>query len=85
MHDPNYWADLASRDIPWLVGEVEQLREALLRPQPQGTYTVTLSRAGAAGSPLIQFHVPVGQSFQWEADMPFVQLQPVLLLKWSGS
>jgi len=28
-HMPEHWHDLAQRDIPWLIGEVEQLRKAL--------------------------------------------------------
>jgi hypothetical protein len=26
LHRAEYWADLASRDVPWLLGEVERLR-----------------------------------------------------------
>lgn len=26
QHRPDYWADLASRDVPWLIQEVERLQ-----------------------------------------------------------
>ena len=29
LHHPNYWADQASCDIPWLIGEIERLRGLL--------------------------------------------------------
>ena len=31
LHRAEYWADLAGRDVPWLVGEVERLRDLLAR------------------------------------------------------
>jgi hypothetical protein len=32
LHTSNYWADLASRDVPWLIGEVERLRRIVDKP-----------------------------------------------------
>jgi hypothetical protein len=29
LHRPEFWADLASRDVPFLIGEVERLRGEL--------------------------------------------------------
>jgi len=31
MHRAEYWADLASRDVPWLVDEVARLRDLIAR------------------------------------------------------
>jgi hypothetical protein len=31
LHRPEFWADLASRDVPFLIGEVERLRGLLER------------------------------------------------------
>jgi hypothetical protein len=37
LHRPEYWADLASRDVPFLIGEDERLRGLLKRLEWAGT------------------------------------------------
>jgi hypothetical protein len=37
LHRPEFWADLASRDVPFLIGEVERLRALIPAEWERGT------------------------------------------------
>jgi hypothetical protein len=51
QHRAEYWADLASRDVPWLIGEVERLRAVLRQDLPSEAEDQALTEIARQGGP----------------------------------